>query len=494
MTSHGAAVDAANTVTVGAVSVKGPCKVKNQDAYAVAKEPYPMVAVADGHGSEAHCFSDIGAQKAVACALEVLQNVCDALTGGEAAEAVLKLLDQAAYDLQQKWQQAVHADATFQMRPFGTTLMVIAYVQPWLICLQIGDGKLIYQNSRGQLIMPMPQDRHLQGEETHSLSESFAWNHFRKSVLHMASPPIFFGGCSDGLEKAYPFHSHGFTTFFLNELYGSNDAAAQQASQYAGDDVTAAAVYFTPPSVSEKGVFENQQSSPVNTLKWQLPYASMKMRLRTVLWFYYALRTLKLIDENGEIPLTLMASLLKLPLPEDGNLHTLMAAVKGMEPIRTETSIQALKGMISAFVQCLPEGRTEAWIADCESVEALQSIESLWNYDFEKREASFTSSPKGWSLKSTQKVMTLMLDDIIYGFDLGFWHAYAIVPIAKIVSHKRTGRWGLRNLSKVPWIVYRRGETDSRTVYPGEIAALMPEMTVFINGLPVQVIWRDFVS
>jgi hypothetical protein len=165
-----------------------------------------------------------------------------------------------------------------------------------------------------------------------------------------------------------------------------------------------------------------------------------------------------------------------------------------MTALNSGKSVQALTGLISAFVQCLPEGRTESWIADCEHIEALQSIESLWNYDFEKREAFFTSSPKGWSVKSSQKVMTLMLDDIIYGFDLGFLHAYALVPIAKIVSHKRTGRWGLRNLSNAPWTVYRKGEGETRTVYAGEIAALMPEMTLFVNGLPLQIIWRDFVS
>ncbi|MDN5297563.1 MAG: hypothetical protein PWP51_116 [Clostridiales bacterium] len=483
-----------NTHCVGAVSAKGPGKAKNQDAYAVMTEPYAIVAVADGHGSEAHCFSDVGAQKAVACALEVMRDVCDALAGGEAAETIPVRLDQAAYDLHQKWQKAIHADATFQMRPFGTTLMTIAYVKPWLICLQIGDGKLIFQNARGQIVMPMSQDRHLQGEETHSLSESCAWRHFRKKVLYMAAPPVFFGGCSDGLEKAYPFHPHGFTTFFLNELYDANEAAAVQASQYAGDDVTAAAVFYDKPPAYDEGVFENRQSSPVHTLQWQLPYASMKTRLRTALWLYYALRHFKLIRESGEIPLALIDSLLMMKLPPDGNLYTLLTTVKNMTALNSGKSVQALTGLIKAFVQCLPEGRTESWIADCEHIEVLQSIESLWNYDFEKREAFFTSSPKGWSVKSSQKVMTLMLDDIIYGFDLGFLHAYALVPIARIVSHKRTGRWGLRNLSNAPWTVYRKGEGETRTVYAGEIAALMPEMTLFVNGLPLQIIWRDFVS
>jgi hypothetical protein len=482
-----------------AISVKGPGKRVNQDAYAMVQSPYPIVAIADGHGSEAHYFSDIGAQKAVACALEVMRDLCDVLMQAQMEAVPEVLLDQAAYDIQARWQKAISVDSTFQARPFGTTLMTMAYVKPWLICLQIGDGILIFQNGKGQIIMPMPKDTHLYGEETHSLSEWGAWRHFRRKAIFMTAPPLFFGGCTDGLEKAYPFHPYDFHRFFIEALFQSDTTQAAQAARYARDDVTAAAIYFAKPELPEGGIYASRLSSPSHTLFWRLPQESVKSRMRITLWLYYALRALGYLDSADYLALGLIEWIQTRSFPEDGNLYSLWQTLAAVDDaiVHSKEKTPAMAGLMKCCIQCLPEGRPSsqpAWQSACERVEALQAIESKWNYDFEQRTALFTSSPKGWSIKTFQKVMTLMMNDTLYGYDFGYNYARAIIPIAKVVAHRRTGRWGLRNLSAVPWTYLRAGESAERVVSPGETAALTPEMTLYIEGLPAQVTWRDFVS
>ena len=173
----------------------------NQDAVA-SYEAAPRavaVAVADGHGHHRHFRSARGSRLAVAAACQALPEFTAALAAPAGAAAAERQIRQHLVPaVTGRWRQAVRED--FAAEPFtaeeehsrgvgddpviayGTTLLVAAVWQEWLLLAQIGDGDIVGVRAGGALL-PVPGDPLLDGRHTTSLCSPSAEGSFRVAAV-----------------------------------------------------------------------------------------------------------------------------------------------------------------------------------------------------------------------------------------------------------------------------------------------------------------------
>lgn len=183
----------------------------NQDALALLREGArgPIVAIADGHGSERSFRSDIGSRIAVRTAVQCLRafsSSADATSEGLEQRAKTKLATQIV----DQWTEQVVADIThrpfmdweleragavseieeFPTLAYGATLLVAAVLGRSILLLQIGDGDVLRVSSgvAPKVVRPVPSDPRLIGNETTSLCLPSAAADFRIRVLDRDDP------------------------------------------------------------------------------------------------------------------------------------------------------------------------------------------------------------------------------------------------------------------------------------------------------------------
>jgi len=171
-----------------------------------------MVAVADGHGSDASCRSDVGAHLAVTVACERAAPLLD----GTPASAFERAAAGLPAELVDAWRAAVadhlaRAPLTDAERalmagrdgdPFlayGSTLLV-AVAGSSLLLLQLGDGDVLVVADDGATARPLPDDDRNVGERTLSLCLAGAAADFRAAVVD--APPLVLLG-TDGYGKSF---------------------------------------------------------------------------------------------------------------------------------------------------------------------------------------------------------------------------------------------------------------------------------------------------
>jgi hypothetical protein len=179
----------------------------NQDAVACyeAGPRAVAVAVADGHGHHRHFRSARGSRLAVAAACEVLPEFTAALTatGGAAAAGAGAVEQRIRQDLVPaitgRWRQAVRDDLAAEpftaaetpsrragddpLIAYGTTLLVAAVADEWLLLAQIGDGDILCILPGGGALLPVPGDPLLDGRHTTSLCSPSAERSFRVAAV-----------------------------------------------------------------------------------------------------------------------------------------------------------------------------------------------------------------------------------------------------------------------------------------------------------------------
>jgi hypothetical protein len=181
----------------------------NQDAVACyeAGPRTVAVAVADGHGHHRHFRSARGARLAVAAACEVLPEFTAALSAQGAAPAAQCGAGVAERRIRQDlvpaitghWRQAVRADLAAEpftaaelpsrargddpLIAYGTTLLVAAVHDEWLLLAQIGDGDIVGILPGGGALLPVPGDPLLDGRHTTSLCSPSAERSFRVAAV-----------------------------------------------------------------------------------------------------------------------------------------------------------------------------------------------------------------------------------------------------------------------------------------------------------------------
>jgi Protein phosphatase 2C len=174
----------------------------NQDAVAHGEigDGGAVVAVADGHGHSRHFRSAQGAQLAVAAACAVVRELIGCPPAGAQAQQVAEDFRATLVPaILARWRQEVGADfagspftrAEKQLRwpgdnpviAYGTTLLVAAACQDWLLLAQIGDGDIVGIRADGAPLLPVPRDPLLDGHHTTSLCSYGADQSFRVAAV-----------------------------------------------------------------------------------------------------------------------------------------------------------------------------------------------------------------------------------------------------------------------------------------------------------------------
>jgi serine/threonine protein phosphatase PrpC len=264
-------------------SVKGALHHRNgnpnQDAWAHS-DSFHCIAVADGHGSAKHQRSDMGARLAAKITVKLFEEFAN-------QPFDIRLIKEASSYLPgkivQAWREAVErdhqklelsgdppriigeaSDTTEQNQAaiyslYGTTLLAALVTEDYALYLQIGDGNLLVLNDAGEIEAPLPQNATFIANETNSLSQANAANHFEQKVVFFdyQPPPVLISLCTDGYVNSYT-SSVEFETVIkdIKHLLIEQGAEKVQAmlpdwlnetsQQGSGDDITIALLYCFP--------------------------------------------------------------------------------------------------------------------------------------------------------------------------------------------------------------------------------------------------------
>lgn len=179
-----------------------------------------FLAVSDGHGSDAHFLSDVGAEIAVEIAIGCMRQVAkDTSTmprgrfgvgenqGASRARELFK-------HIQERWCKAVlqHWDACVagtpiaqqgprSSRAYGCTLMGAFRTKDYWMAFQLGDGDVVAFSSEGDLVELLPEDSRCMGALTTSLC-SEGPEDFR--FVGGQTPPEAMFLLTDGISDLYP--------------------------------------------------------------------------------------------------------------------------------------------------------------------------------------------------------------------------------------------------------------------------------------------------
>jgi hypothetical protein len=181
--------------------------------------PSAVLAVADGHGSPRYPRSHTGA----AIAVEKSTQLIDEFLQGQANGENLSLIKHAAEEwlpraLVRNWSEAVAEDlkinplssdgpSSVRDEPsiaYGTTLLVAAVTERFVLYLQLGDGDILSVSHSGEVTRPLANDDRLFGNETTSLCATDAWRDFRIHFQPLTqSPPALVLLSTDGYPNSF---------------------------------------------------------------------------------------------------------------------------------------------------------------------------------------------------------------------------------------------------------------------------------------------------
>src|SRR5205809_5350581 len=206
----------------------------NQDAFeswASADGNTAVMAVADGHGS-ALCFrSEAGSRVAVTTAVELLRKFATTLRSGQ---SVCAIADRArallAEELTQSWRAAVASDLAakpftsaewaslaalegwkgqqvVQRHPdlaYGSTILAVIATTTYVLCMQLGDGDILFVNSEGETRRALPKDDQVVPKQTPSLWRPDAAAEFRVHIDEGPEDlPALIFAATDGYADSY---------------------------------------------------------------------------------------------------------------------------------------------------------------------------------------------------------------------------------------------------------------------------------------------------
>jgi len=205
----------------------------NQDAFeywASADGNTAVMAVADGHGS-ALCFrSEAGSHVAVTTAVELLRKFATTIRSGQ---SVCAIADRArallAEELTQSWRAAVAGDLAakpftpaewaslaalegwkgqqvVQRHPelaYGSTILAVVATTTYVLCMQLGDGDILFVDCEGDTRRALPKDRQLMPRQTASLWRRDAAAKFRVHVQDGSNDlPVLVFAATDGYAES----------------------------------------------------------------------------------------------------------------------------------------------------------------------------------------------------------------------------------------------------------------------------------------------------
>lgn len=247
----------------------------NQDAVATLAFPSggAILAVADGHGDEAHTRSDVGARIATDIGVEFGQQLLAVLPSALDDHDLMKSLARhyLAVGLVGEWNRRVDdhhqkhpllADAPHSGRhrdAYGSTVLVAVALEDVVIAAQLGDGDVFIVGMRGGVVTPFPRDDRYVAGATTSLCLQDSEQEMRIVVLRCTDACVILIA-SDG-------YGNSFAEDDWHLLVGADltsrlkerglDAVEKRlpewladSAEITGDDVTVALAYRGPAGTS----------------------------------------------------------------------------------------------------------------------------------------------------------------------------------------------------------------------------------------------------
>lgn len=194
-------------------SVQGASHIKTgkecQDYSLVWEDSYQklkIAAVSDGHGSERHFRSAIGAKLACEAAMDTLREIGSSIDAVDLKNSDLQA--QISRCICSRWIQAVETDIATQgtdvgIEAYGCTLIAYLQTSRFWVSLQIGDGLCVILNRRNYFRKPIKWDDRCVCGFTTSMCDKNAANEFRfASGLKRSIPKAVFLS-SDGVDGTF---------------------------------------------------------------------------------------------------------------------------------------------------------------------------------------------------------------------------------------------------------------------------------------------------
>jgi len=495
-----------------AESLSGHKNGINEDAIRLTHSPAPMIAISDGHGGMAYDLSEVGAQVAVEVASDAMALFYQRLrhkalhdqwadTKRAPDTVINETISQKNDDPSTIWSEEIvtkmiedwhkriraHSEQlgeVHRLERYGATLLAITYIAPYLFCFQLGDGHMGFINANGDWVLPVLEASHLRGEETYSLCDAHAWFRGQTYVAKLKRAPKAIFACTDGLEKAYPFGPYDFLTF-IREASDLEDISPLmcEAVKYAHDDVTVGVIWLEKPIVDE-GMKRyvrpmQEETSPLeNSLskgallknavktyqeKWALPDMHESKRLEILITLTYKNSWQTVAPEILARYHTLNVPRLRQQVHQTDDGDNLE---KERENFFENQAIEPLK------IEPQEEDKSDA-----DRIYLMQLRYAATEED-------------GWYLKTSRGDLYLTLGCIIWGYDLGFEHGYALTPIGIVIKHPKTGRWGIKNISPLSWLALWQKTGAKKTVTAQDVIPLKNNLCLELYGLPHKVYWR----
>lgn len=184
-----------------------------------------ICVVADGHGSKQYFRTKKGSSFAVDAAITNIKEFSANIDKENFFKNSEMLLRNLAQSILNKWLELVrldyietpfseeelndipenykikYADMNNISYAYGTTLIAFVITKDYSFGLQLGDGKCVILNSKGEYILPIPWDEKCQMNVTTSLCDKNALQEFRFYLSDKSPIAVFCG--TDGIEDSY---------------------------------------------------------------------------------------------------------------------------------------------------------------------------------------------------------------------------------------------------------------------------------------------------
>jgi serine/threonine protein phosphatase PrpC len=228
-----------------------------------------ILAIADGHGSDACPYSKNGSMVAVSVFAKLMRECCANYSGNiDSMQTFLNREGETkiARAIDTEWKRRVlktHAerkrDASLEdaaiYRQYGSTLAGLLVAPGFIFAFQIGDGNIVFLNDSG-LAQVTPADKQL-GVETHSLSGGDAWKKAvsvtKRRDICEGAPYVFMlttDGFANSFTSAEEYEKSCLEYFAMIKEHGALEVAAnlkkwleETSEMGCGDDITA--LFFT---------------------------------------------------------------------------------------------------------------------------------------------------------------------------------------------------------------------------------------------------------
>lgn len=271
-----------NISQIGASHIKKGTEC--QDAsISFSNEDYSIIIVCDGHGGDNYIRSSKGSYIAKEVAFENIKEFIENFKKIETLEKDKEYYNRLMYSLKasiiSSWNEKVKDDVS--KNPFteyeldkvsegarkrylngdiesayGTTMIAVAYTENYCFAIQIGDGKCIFINSKGEFTQPVPVDDKCFLNVTTSICDKDAIDSFRHVFIekleeHNLPVAVFIG--TDGVDDSFQ-NDQQLYELYRTVLYSFSNTEFEEAYEElknyiptlskhgSGDDISIASI------------------------------------------------------------------------------------------------------------------------------------------------------------------------------------------------------------------------------------------------------------